>query len=761
MLKKIIAIKNVGRFRNSAAPGNPQLAKHTLMLGANGYGKTTFCAVLRSLQTGDASHILGRKSLGVADDISVELLFDTGAIRFDGAAWGATRSAIAVFDGVFVAENVHSGEVVEINQKRGLYRVIIGDAGVKLAEADATLAADSRAKTGEITTAAKAIQSHIPAGMKLDAFLALPAVADIETQIGEQILTVEAVRQAGQIKDRATLSEFTIPVLPDDFTNLLALTVDDIAQDAERLLSDHLTAHGMSAGDGNWIATGVEHAGNTCPFCGQDIKGLPLIAAFRAVFSERYKLVRSNIGAMKTRITQLFGDAALARLDTAVARNKGDIEFWSKYCAFDPAPLGLPIDVAAAYRTLGVRALALLDRKASSPLEAVAVDKGFKTALAAYRAASIAAKTANAAIRAVNVLIADKKAVTGAANVKAAETELARRKAVKTRHSKAVAALCDTYSGLVAAKDRIDKRKEAVRAKLDAHTNDVVEPYERRINHYLIAFNAGFTITKTKHGYPGGIATSSYQLVINDTAIDVGDGRTPADQPSFKNTLSSGDRTTLALAFFLANLERDPAAAGKIVVFDDPFNSQDAFRRRQTVHEIMRVAGKTAQVVVLSHDATFLKQVWDKAPAAERMALTIADHRAQGSRFMPVDLEKACQGRTATDLDDLQAYLATGAGVLIDIIRKMRVVLETYVRVTYPAYFLASDWLGDVVRKTREGGVAHPAHPLYDELDQINEYTSQYHHGEDIADATPDQIDPTELTGYTRRTLKIVNALQA
>jgi len=35
MLKKIIAIKNVGRFRNSAAPGNPQLAKHTFIVRAN------------------------------------------------------------------------------------------------------------------------------------------------------------------------------------------------------------------------------------------------------------------------------------------------------------------------------------------------------------------------------------------------------------------------------------------------------------------------------------------------------------------------------------------------------------------------------------------------------------------------------------------------------------------------------------------------------------------------------------------------------
>jgi hypothetical protein len=77
---------------------------------------------------------------------------------------------------------------------------------------------------------------------------------------------------------------------------------------------------------------------------------------------------------------------------------------------------------------------------------------------------------------------------------------------------------------------------------------------------------------------------------------------------------------------------------------------------------------------------------------------------------------------------------------LLDVIRKMRVVLETYCRTTYPGSFLASDWLGDMVRK-REGGTAHPAHALYDELHQVNGYTSQHHHGENVDDAMPDQID--------------------
>lgn len=127
-----------------------------------------------------------------------------------------------------------------------------------------------------------------------------------------------------------------------------------------------------------------------------------------------------------------------------------------------------------------------------------------------------------------------------------------------------------------------------------------------------------------------------------------------------------------------------------------------------------------------------------------------------------MDVERACQGRTATDIDDLQTYLVTGAGVPRDLIRKMRTVLETYCWTTYPACFRSGqDWLGEIVRKIREGDAQHPASDLYDELDQINDHTGEHHHGEDVADATPDQIDPQELTGFVKRTLRIANALQA
>jgi wobble nucleotide-excising tRNase len=666
-----------------------------------------------------------------------------------------------IFDGTFVAENVHSGEVVDIEHKRSLYRIIIGDAGVMLATKDAEFAAASRTKTTEITGAARAIQTHVPTGMGLDVFLTLPVHENFDAHISEQELALEAARQADAIKARQPLSEYIVPSLPDGIGDLLSRTIDDIAEDAESRLATHLAAHGMADVGGPWIATGTEYAGNSCPFCGQDIQGLPLIAAYRAIFSERFKSLSSDITAMKGRISQTMGEAALARLDTASGQNKADAEFWSKYFAIEPASFVLPETAKAAVQELSVASLSLIERKQAAPLTAIELDENFTAAQATYEASIVGVQSINNAIRTANVTIGEKKAAAGIADVRTAENELQRRRAMKTRHSEKVDAVCVSHAIATREKAEVDRQKETIRAQLDAHTNQVVRPYERRINAYLEAFNADFRITETKHAYPGGIATSSYQLVINDVAVDLGDGKTPPGRPSFKNTLSAGDKTTLALAFFLAHLEREPALANKVVVFDDPFNSQDAFRRRQTVHEIMKVARNCAQVVVLSHDATFLKQVWEKAPASERVAISITDHRAQGSKIMPIDLERACQGRTATDIDDLQTYLTTGAGAVLDIVRKMRVVLETYCRTTYPSSFDANDYLGDMAGKIRGGGSAHPAAAIYDEIDQINDYTKQYHHGENVADATPDQIDTTELTGYARRTLRIANALQA
>ena len=179
------------------------------------------------------------------------------------------------------------------------------------------------------------------------------------------------------------------------------------------------------------------------------------------------------------------------------------------------------------------------------------------------------------------------------------------------------------------------------------------------------------------------------------------------------------------------------------------------------MHEIKKAGEACSQLIVFSHDATFLRQIEEKTKAAECVVLQLADHRNLGIKIMPCDLAEACRGRAASDTDDLQGYITTGAGKDRDVVRKMRVVLETYCRSTYSGSFEPDDRLGGMVEKIKTVGVQHPAWPLVEELELINEYSRDHHHGEDPKDGSSDLIDPQELAGFVRRTLRLVNNLQA
>jgi len=53
--------------------------------------------------------------------------------KFDGNAWTNSHPDILIFDSVFVNENVYSGDYVEHEHKKNLYRVIVGAQGVQFA----------------------------------------------------------------------------------------------------------------------------------------------------------------------------------------------------------------------------------------------------------------------------------------------------------------------------------------------------------------------------------------------------------------------------------------------------------------------------------------------------------------------------------------------------------------------------------------------------------------------------------------------------
>ena len=509
-----------------------------------------------------------------------------------------------------------------------------------------------------------------------------------------------------------------------------------------------------------WLSEGLPYiADDACPFCGRaDVGTVELVRTFRNYFSAAYHQLRDDVRGVGQRIDDALAERVVAGIERLLVQNAGTAEFWAQYCNLTPPSLPEAGTVDTIVGTLKRSAQDLVRNKAAAPLDAVAPDESFTRASTTFEALRTSLATYNAAVAGANATIEARRRDTQAANVREVETRLARLTAQRARHSDEVQAQCASETRLQEEKRAVEEGKAEARQQLDTHTARVIATYGQSINRYLERINAGFRITTPAHTYRGGTPSTSYQIVINNSAVDLGDAATPLAIPSFKNTLSAGDRMTLALAFFLAQLEQDRNRDSKVVVFDDPFSSQDSFRRNHTVHQIQKCAQTCAQVVVLSHEPSFLKLLWDRTQPADRKTLQLARIGEENTAIVEWDIERAVQARYRADIDALQRFLSLGAAEPRDVIRKLRPVLEGYCKYLYPTLFGNQETLGLIVGAIRTAPDAHPLQALADDLDEINMYCRRYHHAENPGAAT-EPLDDAELQGYVRQTLKVVGCL--
>ena len=75
---------------------------------------------------------------------------------------------------------------------------------------------------------------------------------------------------------------------------LTAARMPGLEAEAAARVQAHLRR--LGAGGENWVAEGVPRiADDTCPFCGQDLQGSPVIPHYQAYFSEAYTALKTAI----------------------------------------------------------------------------------------------------------------------------------------------------------------------------------------------------------------------------------------------------------------------------------------------------------------------------------------------------------------------------------------------------------------------------------------------------------------------------------
>jgi wobble nucleotide-excising tRNase len=257
MLSKFLSINNIGRFQNCNATGDAALKRFNLIFVENGRGKSTLCAILRSAQSNDPSYVIGRRTLGSADPPHVNLLTAIGSVTFKDGAWSQAMPQFAIFDSTFVAENVFSGDVVDLDHKRNLYRVIIGNAGLTLAQKVNDLDTQIRAATSTIKNKRATIDGRVPSSFGFDDFVSLAADPGIDTKITEKTNELEGVQQSAQLRTRASLSPITVPEVPTGLSELLQRTIAGLSATVEQRIAAHIAKHQMQETGEAWLQRGL------------------------------------------------------------------------------------------------------------------------------------------------------------------------------------------------------------------------------------------------------------------------------------------------------------------------------------------------------------------------------------------------------------------------------------------------------------------------------------------------------------------------
>lgn len=757
-IDRIQLLRNVGQFDSVNTGAQFPFARLALIYAENGRGKTTLAAILRSAGTGNAQIISERRRLGAQHPPHLVIAPRAGApVLFQNGSWSATLPNIAVFDDHFVAQNVCAGIEIETAHRQNLHELILGAQGVALNAALQNNIAKIEEHNRVLRGLGEAIPTTARGVLTVDAFCALPTHADVDGAIREAERQLAAAQSADTVRRAGIFTALNLPTFDRSaIDSLLGRTLPDLEAEAAAKVQAHLAKLGQDAA--SWVGDGMLRVANasadqdneTCPFCAQDLTNSPLLRHYQTYFSAAYDELKQDVAQYIQGLKTTHGDPATIAFERTVNETERSRTFWS---AFLEAP-EISIDTAAVThawtqaRQLVEQALAA---KQASPLEGIHLSEAALAAIKTYETATAAVVACSDSLMACNGQIALVKQHSATANLAELTLNLAKLKSIQARYSDPVAQHCAAYLAEKASKAQTEGLRDQARQALDNYRQNVFPTYQAAINEYLGRFNAGFRLNAVASVNNRSGSSCTYNVLINDETVPL----TADAGPSFRNTLSAGDRNALALAFFFASLDQDPLLAQKVVVIDDPMTSLDEHRSLTTVQEMRKLLDRVAQVIVLSHSKPFLCGLWEGANTAERSAIRVA-RAAAGSTLAAWDVRQDCITEHDRRHELVTRYLqaanpAEERGVAV----ALRYILEAFVRVAYPATFQPGGLLGPFLGIC-EQRVNTPARLLNQaditELRALLDYANLFHHDSNPAWATQ-AINDQALCHFAQRTL--------
>lgn len=766
-LREVKYVQNIGRFETGRSVSDATFGPCTLVFGENGWGKSTLADMLRSLTTNNPDIVIGRKTLAGGPAQKAILRFGDQRAVFENVAWSGIRPRIAVYDSVFVNENVFSGDIVTNEHLKNQYGMVVGEEGVRRVRRIVELDNENRTNNSQsriVETKLDGIVRAVgPEGMTRKKFLALEAIEDVDAKIEAKEKEVQRASRAKELKGAGEPKAFPVPTETEEFRKSLHSTIEGIAEAAAKAVREHIAKHEGKGRTGvmtheSWLEAGAIFVDEAeCSFCGQRLDDRTLVDSYAEFFSDAYKALAADVKAKRGTFARYEKGDYRNRVEEIIERNESLYAYWKEAGQLEPPELE-GVEAAIDGMEAAARLLDAVFVEKQGDLTKAATGGDVEVAIKAWDEGRKDIVRLNDLIEAHVAKIKALKESVDESELPGLQKELKTLQATKRRHEDATVKVIEKLEGHDRTKERIATDKAREKEALNKHGRVITETLGKTINSYLRRLNAGFKIDYREPNYQGKEPAASYQILINEVPVSPRSTSENLAEASFRNTLSAGDKSTLALALFLAKLNADPALPETIVVLDDPFTSLDNFRRQFTAIEIRKLAGRAAQTVVLSHDKNFLRLLWEKIDQSTIKCVAIQTGAPGMTTIAPYDIESETRPRHITERMQIEEFVEGEAHEAAYIRTRLRTVCEDFYRRGDPNLFREAASLEEIIRVLEGAPEEHPYKGVIEDLRDINEYSRGLHHAE-IEDDPSGESSDEELKGFCRRVLELTRGM--
>jgi AAA domain len=544
-------LQNVGQFDSVSSGAALPLAELALGYAENGRGKTTLSAILRSLSTNDPLSVRERHRLGANHPprIIVDCAGGPPHAIFENGAWNRYVADIAIFDDAFVDQNICSGLAIDASHRQRLHEFILGSQGVALNDALRQHIENIEAHTRALRELGNAIPETARFGVPAEQFCSLPANPAIEDAIREAERAVAAAGQQDAIRTTDGFKTFALPLIDAArLASLLGQTIDGLDQMATLQVQQHFAVLGR--GGEAWVENGItrihggldDPGGKPCPFCAQDLDESALVLHYRSYFAAAYAEHKRLLDhAARQFSADHSNDAQLdfSRVGRLLFQTRA---FWSQFTEIPEIDFDIDT-IHAAWTTARDAVNQALEAKRAAPLDRIELSADALRAIDAYHEHAAGVAALSDRLMQTKAAIDRVKERAATANVAALQRDLSVFQAVRSRHAPAIAPLCDDYESERQDKMAAEAARDAARAALDQYRTNIFPAYQLAINDCLRRFNAGFRLDSVASNNTRAGSSCTYNVLINNQTVAVSAANPAPGAPSFKTTLSAGDRT--------------------------------------------------------------------------------------------------------------------------------------------------------------------------------------------------------------------------